>query len=357
MTRAAIVLAAVVLTARADATVTLTARLAATQVRVGTAVDLAVEASGGQDVPAPQLAAPDGVTIRYVGPETQVSIVNGHMSGSVTHHFSVAATRPGTFTLGPIAVPYQGATLSAGTVTLQVLPAGAPAGGAASAAGDQLRLVLSTPRTEVFLHEQIPVAVQLRVGNVRVGDLQYPTVAGEGFALDKFPEPTQEQQQTAQGRMQVVTFNSTLTPLKSGPLVVGPAHMEMRKIGRSPFGGFFGDVAGEPLDLASDPLALTVAPLPDADRPASFSGAVGAFDFDVAAAPRELAAGDPVTVTLTIRGRGYLEGVAPPAFTSDDALRVYPVQASPPKPNQPAGSDHVFEPAGWFGFGGDACTG
>ena len=331
-----------VLLARPAWAVTLQAHLDPYQVRVGETADLSVQAQGAQDLPAPQITAPDGVTVRYVGPETQVSLTNGHMTASITHHFSLVPTRAGAFTIGPISVPYQGGTLTAAAVTLQALAANVPAGGGGAAGTDQLKLVLSTPRTEVFLHEALPLTIQLRVGNVQVSDLQYPTLPGEGFALEKLGEPGQQQQQTAQGTIQVVTFHSTLTPLKTGPLVLGPAHMGMalvtRRRSRSPFGGFFGDdLRSQPLDLQSDPITLNVLPLPDEGRPPGFTGAVGQFDFDLAAAPKDVAVGDPITVTLTLRGTGNLESVTPPVYVESDALKVYPVQA-PGKTG-----DRVFE--------------
>jgi hypothetical protein len=113
-----------------------------------------------------------------------VSFVNGAMSASVTHHFSVSAASPGRLTLGPIAVTIAGKRYDAGTVTLEVV-AGRPGGGAGNPAGDQLRLELSAPRTTVYVHERLPIRVKLMVGQVRVTDVQYPTVGGDGFAIDK----------------------------------------------------------------------------------------------------------------------------------------------------------------------------
>src|SRR5262249_26554128 len=75
--------------------ITLRATLDPPQLRPGHAADLAVTASGAQDVPVPQVPAPHGVTVRYVGPSTELSIVNGHSSASITHHFSVVTQTPG----------------------------------------------------------------------------------------------------------------------------------------------------------------------------------------------------------------------------------------------------------------------
>ena len=357
------------------------------QLQVGEAADLAVEVSGVQDAPAPEIANTDGLGVRYVGPATQISIVNGQMSTSITHHFSVAALKPGSFTIGPIRVEYGGRRYEAGSVALQVVAtaasgaggqtapgAGAPSapgtGAGASAAGptggpqagaprgqrgvvpagDQLRLVLSTPKTSAYLHEHLPLSLKLYVGDVRVSDVQYPTIPGDGFALEPLREPAQRREQTAEGTFQVADFATTLTPLRSGALTVGPAKLELnvltRQRGTDPFFNRFfgGDAFGttrRPIELTSEALSLDVLPLPEAGRPADFSGAVGRFEFAVAAAPREVRAGDPVTVTMTIRGEGSLESLTTPAIAASDALRVYPVQPASPAAGTPATTHEV----------------
>ena len=338
-------LAAVLLVLRtaAAADVSVRATLDPPQVRAGEASELAVEIDGAQNAPAPQIANTAGVSVRYVGPSTQVSIVNGQMTASITHRYSVVATQPGRFTIGPITVDYWGKTYDAGSVTLDVVAGSAPAAGGkpGAAAGDQLRLVLSTPRSEVYAGERVPVSLKLVIGQVRVTDLQYPTIAGDGVALDKLPEPEQRRE----GATQVVEFRTTLVPLRSGVLTVGPATMGLSLLVRARstdpfFGSFFGDQR-RPTEVQSDPLALSVLPLPDAGKPADFAGAVGHFQFEVKAAPLEVALGDPVTLTSTVRGDGALDAVKAPAIAADDRLRVYPVQVA----NQPAvkAGEKVFE--------------
>ncbi|MEB2286055.1 MAG: hypothetical protein B6D46_03830 [Polyangiaceae bacterium UTPRO1] len=318
--------------ARAD--VTVRATFDRTRVAVGETADLGVEVQGAQSSAVPEIADAGGAAVSYLGPSSRVSFVNGAMSASVTHHFSVSATSPGRLTLGPISVTVGGKRYDAGTATLEVV-AGRPGGGSPGGpGGNQLRLELSAPRTTVYVRERLPIRVKLMVGQVRVTDVQYPTVPGDGFAVDKFSEPDRREEQTPDGTFQVLDFPTVLTPLRSGTLTVGPAEMGLTMVVRGRtrrgFDRFFDDTffGGEQrrIEATSDPLTLTVLPLPDAGKPADFSGAVGAFDFDVKAAPLEVAAGDPVTVTLTMRGTGSLENVTAPAIPASDVLRVYPAQ-------------------------------
>ena len=143
---ALVVLAATV----ARAAVTVQARINPPRVAAGEQSELTVEVRGTQSSDVPAVPVPDGVGVQYVGPATQISIVNGQTSSSITHHFAVTPRREGTVTIGPITVTADGQTLQAGTVTLQV------SAGAAEAPGqvEQLRLELEAPRTRVYLHER-----------------------------------------------------------------------------------------------------------------------------------------------------------------------------------------------------------
>jgi tetratricopeptide (TPR) repeat protein len=309
------------------------ARLEPPQVRVGGTATLSIEFQGAQDVPAPTLADVDGLGLRYIGPATQVSIMNGRMTASITHRYAVTAAAAGRFAIGPITIPYQGTTLDAGTVTIRVLAAGTAAGANAPPTvpqGRQLRLALTAPKTTVYLHERLPLAVKLWVGDARISDLQYPQIPGDGFALEPFPEPTQRNERTAEGIFQTVELQTVLTPHRSGALTVGPATMAMNVVtaqrARDPFFGSLFGGRRQQVTLESTPLVLDVLPLPEAGRPASFAGGVGRFELDVTAAPLALGVGDPVTVTMAIRGQGNLEQVTAPSLAATDALRVYPVQ-------------------------------
>ena len=71
----------------------------------------------------------------------------------------------------------------------------------------------------------------------------------------------------------------------------------------------------------AQPHRLVVAPLPTASRPASFVNAIGTgFAFDVAASKTVVAAGEPIELTLTLRGTGLLEGLSLPALDGSDGL-------------------------------------
>ena len=79
--------------------------------------------------------------------------------------------------------------------------------------------------------------------------------------------------------------------------------------------------------VRSQPFTLEVRGAPD-DRPPSFSGAVGSFILEADLDRRRIQVGEPVQLTLDLRGIGDVGRVAPPDLAADPAVaaefRVYP---------------------------------
>src|SRR5205085_1547300 len=91
--------------ARADISVRATVNPQRAQ--VGEPLTLTIDINGTQSVPAPAITI-DGFDARYVGPSTQISIVNGQMNTSIQHRYSLLPLQPGRFTVGPFSIDYQG---------------------------------------------------------------------------------------------------------------------------------------------------------------------------------------------------------------------------------------------------------
>ena len=106
---------------------------------------------------------------------------------------------------------------------------------------------------------------------------------------------------------------------------------------RSPFDDFFGgsvfsgtfgrQPAMQTLAIPSNRPRLEVLDLPVAGRPAGFNGWIGQFEIEARALPdREVAVGEPITLSLEVRGVGHPPGsrlsVARPAGGSDPGFQV-----------------------------------
>jgi tetratricopeptide (TPR) repeat protein len=331
----ALALALSLLPALVRADVSVRASLAPLRAQVGESLALSIDFSGAQDAAPPTLPPIPGFELSYRGPSTQVSIMNGQMNASVQHRYALLAMQPGRFTVGPFSAEYKGTQYQTASFNVEVVPAAQ--GSQAQAGGDPggqraLRLNLSVPRSEVYLNERLPIDINLYVGPVRAGDVQYPIFTADGFSIDKFTEPTQHQESIDGQTVQVLHFQTTLMPLRSGALSIGPAALTLSVYDRRRGGGGFFDDSffadRHPVTLRSDPVVLNVLPLPEEGKPPSFSGAVGSFTLDVSAAPVELNAGDPVTLTMTVRGQGHLPDTAAPALSTTRGFRTYETHAT-----------------------------
>ncbi len=318
---------------------------------VGRSLILSIDMTGARNASAPTISV-EGFDISYLGPSTQISITNGQVNSFVQHRYSLVALKPGQFTLGPFAVEYQGKQYQTASLKVTIVaaqkpsvPAQRPAPGRtklpqqARDRDQALYLGLTVPQHEIYLHERIPVDVKLYVGAKRVSDVQYPTFLKDGFSAEAFAKPTQNQEIINGKTFTVLHFQTEVIPLRTGSRALGPATLQLnvltRRQGGSPssdpfFDRFFQNdffstfsSGRQRLDLHSDPLTLTVLPLPEDGRPVNFSGAVGTFTLNVTATPTELNAGDPITMRMRISGNGNLVDTASPTFVDTTGFRTY----------------------------------
>lgn len=342
---AALVLGAMLLGGRAAAEpISVEATVERNDVAINQAFVFTITVNGEQNVSPPAIYDLDDFDVSYLGPQTQVSFVNGRISTSVSHRYRVVPLKTGALQLGPFAVEVQGERYETKPVPIRVSDAGTVRRSAPPPpAADGLRLVLAPAKPEVFVGERIDLTVTLLVGNVRVRDLQYPVISADGVTVDKFSQPTEGDQIVDGRRYHAVALRTTMTPIRPGTLDLS-ASMAMTvatsRRGVDPLFDQFFPGSGKQVEVQSERTPITVLPLPDEGRPADFSGAVGTYDFDLSAKPTAVALGDPITVRLAVSGTGNLAAITPPSVPVDDRFRAYDVH---PVKDESAGDARVFE--------------
>ena len=344
------------------------------RVALGEAVELRVEISGTQQADAPTVDV-DGCAVQYLGPSTYISVVNGRVESSITHIYSLLPTQEGRLTIGPITVHADGRALQTQPLAVEVLPAASRASAAVApdeaapddrpAVGDALRLTLGVDATTVYQNQALPIKLQLLVGGIAVRGIEMPTLQADGFLVKPLGRPAQSDVTINGQPFTLLEFDTTATPTRPGALRLGPATMHCQVVAprkrprprrpassQDPFadffnqGAFFDDFFNQaqvfPMQVTAEPVAVEVRPWPTEDRPADFRGAVGRFSLDVQAVPQQVAVGEPVTVTMTVRGEGNLETVTAPPLVGDTAhFKVYEPQ--PRKAVAGAETQKVFE--------------
>jgi hypothetical protein len=152
--------------------------------------------------------------------------------------------------------------------------------------------------------------------------------AFRGFWVRDIPQPQKiptdmvELEGERYGRVPLV--RKALFPLRPGQHTIEAAEMDL--IVRIFEQRFFGPPLSrsEPLHLRTPAMTLLVQPLPPA--PAGFGGAVGQLSLAARVEPAHLRIGEAATLTLTLAGRGNVQGVAEPKVQVPEGMTVYPPQ-------------------------------
>lgn len=349
------------------------------QVSPGNPIYLNLTFFGAQDVQPPIVSGVDGITIRYVGPATRITVVNGRVSKSVTHSYLVMPLREGTFEIGPFSVKYNGTVYNAPAVKLNVGGGGAVSrvpvgmssaavqqqqsgpsgssgpvfGGASSGAGksapykgDKVFLVMSVPKNQIYVNETVPLVLKLYVDDVGLRDIEYPLLESKGFSTAEWSEP-QKTEESYRGQMYgVLVFKRDISGIKEGEYTLGPAKLGCKMVvrkdpqrqssffKRSAFDNddFFSDIFRRyetyPIDLESNPVAMTVLAFPEEGKPADYQGAVGDYRMEVKVDPVKVKVGDPVTVRMTISGEGNMDTITAPKMEIGEDFKSYEPQVT-----------------------------
>lgn len=298
-----------------------TAALDRETIAEGESAVLTLTFENGSPAQVPVITPPPGLRIDFATRNTQMQIVNGRRTDSVSLLYSVVPSQAGEHVIPSITATVGNRRLSTPPLTLRVLTR-EQAGTSGQMGYAFLRLIV--PKDTAYLGEVIPLEIQL-FHAVSGDQLQTPQIQSEGFSFGPVVQspqnPNTPPTQINNVTYRMVGFRTTAVPVKTGRLSLGPAqcslilHIPVNNRSRNPFDDFFSfgpRAERRQVTLSSPSQFLTVRPLPEEGKPAGFTGAVGQYEWTVSASPTNVMAGDPVTLNIQIVGRGALESLALP---------------------------------------------
>ena len=337
---------------------------------VGEPFGVFVRAEGFEEDPAPACVAPDpapGVTLRFVKASPQVSSYMQFFNGkrieerkvTYTYQFEAVASKPGTFSFGPFRVT-QGAkeaTTEGFLVAVKTMPI-----------DESMSIDLQVPEGPHAPGERVPVTVVWRLegdlsaargvsirsplfdafsfDDVNAGqrDLLLPLTTKDGLVRVK---ATVERESQGTRKGVVVKAVRYWRVDKPGEYDFAPIQLTMQRVTRWQR-TFFGDrepAAFDRVRAVGKPLRVVVEPLPETGRPDSFAGAVGrGFSLDVTADRTVLRAGDPIRLTVRLRGAGNLDRAGLPPLTAGGGLDPLDFRQADAEPTGEVADDtKVFE--------------
>lgn len=309
---------------------TFTASLDRDALTLGETATLSLTFEGGQsrNVPTPRVP---GLQFTQNGTSQSMSIVNGAVSSSITVNFSVTAQREGEFTIPALTAEVAGQQLSTAPLKLVVSKASAPSAEAVNSGNEVAFMKLSFPKTKVYVGESILARLELYLRDdvQNFGNFQLNSAPTDGFSAGKTVELQNQRRRVQVGNRAytVIPLALPLTTVKAGALDVGPftgsCVVVLPSEQRNAF-FIFNQGEQKQITLATETLHIESKPLPEAGKPANFSGAVGQFSLAASAGPTDVTVGDPITVRVQISGRGALDGVALPTQDAWKNFKTYP---------------------------------
>ena len=310
---------------------------------------------------APMLPKLEGFRIGGSSQSTSIQWINGRMSATRAITYRLVPVAEGKHIIDRVSVTYQGTQYLTEPIEVEVVAGSVrPQGGRrsdpfdafnpprqrrrAKVAGEvYVEAALSRPST--YVGEQVILIyrlyTQLPIMGLEVD--QQPKLTGFWVEEVKMPKEPEWKETTVKGKTYYVfeIKKSILFPTKVGTATIEPATFSMAIRGSSdPFDSFFFRTT-DTIRRTTKPVSLEVKPLPSAGKPRDFSGAVGKFDLALEMDKDAIAAGEPLTVDVVVKGKGNLKTVEVPDLPTPDSFRTYD-----PK------TEEKFS-AGGSGFGGE----
>ena len=291
---------------------------------------------------------------------SQLSIINGTKTSSITYTYILRAGKEGTYTIPPATIVAEGKSMESKSVTVKVLPPDEDEGqGSASTSGNgnrqqgsassgtgaaasssqngqvsdkELFLVASTNKTKVYEQEAILLTYKVYTTvDLRELDGKIPDLKGFHMQEVELPANKSFSLESYKGKnyKTVVWQQFVLFPQQTGILEIPPVEYE---------GTIYQQVrSADPLDfffnggssyvkvqktLRTPKLTIEVSPLP-AGKPASYYGGVGEFSISSDISTQELKENEAVTVRLIISGTGNMKLLKTPEVLFPSDFEVY----------------------------------
>ena len=332
--------------------VTVTAAVERNQVFVGQPFVLQIQVTGSDKVERPDLSGLADFQVQEAGGgannSQSISIVNGRMTRVVSHgytfNYRLTARRAGDLTIPALSITAEGQTRRTQAIRIRALP---------PEENSDFRLQLELSDQRCYVGQPVILTVTWYIGrNVDEFEFNLPVLEDERLEIAGFNEDIDPAQQDAyvqiplsagsaiarKGRATVdsrefltVRFEKVLIPRKAGTIRFPESTVSLRAAQGVRSGGssifddfrdsFFGRRAVyENFVIPSNAPTLEVAELPTAGQPAGFSGLFGPLEIDATATPTDLSVGDPITLTVRVRGPRYLQNVTLPPLEKQPSL-------------------------------------
>lgn len=310
-----------------------------TTVRVNDLISVTVSVSGETrgGLPKPDLAYSEGLrqisSARSSG--QSISIINGQYSITQSEQYTFSASKPGTYTIGPAAINFNGKKSTSNTLTIKVLAENEKAAGQ-NLDEDQLVFIKAVPSNlQPVIGEPVYIRFRLyyrtRINNVSLAqDASSAGMLSEAITTKRYA--AQPDQEVINGlTYQVINIRELMVfPIQAGKLTLTPlvlnfqmAKPKVNNNRRSLFDDFLMDPFQEykNVNKSSNAIEFNVKNIPNA--PSDFSGFVGQLTASRSFSATEVEVNQPITITITYTGTGNFKNSIFPKLSFDSKIESY----------------------------------
>ena len=296
-----------------------------TQIGPGESLELTVSVKGGEGTV--DISPIRDFKVMSGGTSTSVQIINGRMSREVNYTYTLIPLKEGRLVIPPLTVMTDKTTQKTAEIVVTVSP----------------KTQEKTGREDVFAEGKVsnsspyegePIVYTFKLFNaVQIANARFQKPEFSGFTAKEVEKSQKTYRTVMNGREYNVTdLTILLVPVGAGPKTIDPAILECdlvrrQNTRRSPFGmlddPFFGQGRLERRVIRTEPLSVTVKPLPPFDGKGQFSGLVGAFQIQSEVDKTTLNVGESATLSVTVSGTGNIMDAAAPEIAIPDAFKSY----------------------------------
>lgn len=256
------------------------------------------------------------------GGRGQLFLPNGNkLIPRTTINFRASAQNPGNYMIPSFYLTAYGKSIVVPQAQLTVT-----AGNTTAAPGSP-KVLMELPPGEFYTGQAIPLKVLLiDTGNNSVQGMTQLQIQGDAFMMDTTSMRQRRDITTSNGRSYIAIVTEVLvTPIRHGKnqlLAQVNAILNPALFGPTPNPALY-----MPL-VDSAPMTLDILPLPKTGQLPGFTGAIGHFEIEPPKlSSAEVRAGDPVTLTVTIKGLGNISRFTLPRPVSTALWQIFPPTA------------------------------
>ncbi len=315
----------------------ITAQVASQQAYVGEPTRVSISITDAPQFEGPFIDEVEGLEIARLAGEqtsTRLEFINGRRSESrtVSIAYELTARRTGQFLVPAFSITVDGKTLSTKPFRLTAL---------VSETGDLLLASITCAPSTMYVGQEGSLNLEIAVKRYREEKLSitldeasmWSLIGRENSSWGAFGPALQKmlsENRRPRGETRVIgdieyivfTIAKPFDPIAPGAPSVGEVRIRMdypTKLARGNdmfFENRLSLAGSRPISAVATVTAADVRSPPEGGRPASWNGAVGAFEIEAIAKPVDVAVGDPITLTIRLTdtsGVAALSGLqAPP---------------------------------------------